>query len=188
MLNMDDMTNRSREYLSRAGLRSYEIVRLDQIGYCSAPASKGHHLAVPGGLMVHSMNVADNLVRLLRGGVSDLPERSAYRIAMLHDLVKCFCYRAHSAGSALYDYVQPPYPGHGVASVMICNDLDLRLTPEEASAITWHMGAFGLSERQLKEYHSAVKRFPEAVILTHAADHLASALEEKEVSCDKLDA
>ena len=188
MFNMEEVKNRAWEYMSRAGLRNYEIVLLDQIGYSSAPASKGHHLAVPGGLMVHSMNVADNLVRLLRGGVSRLSERSVYRIAMLHDVVKCYCYKARSEGASAFDYVQPPYPGHGVASVMICNDLDLRLTPEEASAITWHMGAFGLSERQLKEYHSAVKRFPEAVILTHAADHLASAQEEKEVFCDRLDA
>lgn len=180
MFNMDEVKNRAWEYMSRAGLRNYEIVLLDQLGYSSAPASKGHHLAVPGGLMVHSMNVADNLVRLMRGGVSGLTERSAYRIAMLHDLVKCYCYKARSEGASAYDYVQPPYPGHGVASVMICNDLGLRLTPEEASAITWHMGAFGLSDRELKEYNAAVKRFPEAVILTHAADHIASINEEKE--------
>ena len=135
--------------------------------------------------MVHSMNVADNLVRLLRGGVSRLSERSVYRIAMLHDVVKCYCYKARSEGASAFDYVQPPYPGHGVASVMICNDLDLRLTPEEASAITWHMGAFGLSDRELKEYHAAIERFPETIILTHAADHLASVIEEKEVSCER---
>ena len=185
MFNMDEVKNRAWEYMSRAGLRNYEIVLLDQIGYSSAPASKGHHLAVPGGLMVHSMNVADNLVRLLRGGVSRLSERSVYRIAMLHDVVKCYCYKARSEGASAFDYVQPPYPGHGVASVMICNDLELRLTPEEASAISWHMGAFGLSDRELKEYHAAIERFPETIILTHAADHLASVIEEKEVSCER---
>lgn len=160
-----------RGYLRGAALSDNIISRLIGLGYLAAPASKGHHLAVEGGLVEHSINVVDRLLEL--GAFQD--EESAYRVGMLHDLVKCCCYEKDGDG---YKYVQPPYPGHGVASVMIANELGITLTPVETAAITWHMGAFGLDERRLKEYHAAIRRFPRAIILTHAADHLASAIEE----------
>ena len=158
-------------YLHNAALSDRMIGRLRDLGYFAAPASKGHHLAIEGGLVEHSINVVDRLLEL---GVFR-NEESAYRVGMLHDLVKCKCYEKDGDG---YKYVQPPYPGHGVASVMIAAELGISLTPEETAAITWHMGAFGLGERELKEYHAAIRRFPRAIILTHAADHLASAMEE----------
>ena len=159
------------EYLFNAALTDRIVGRLRDLGYFAAPASKGHHLAIEGGLVEHSINVVD---RLLEFGAFRY-EESAYRVGMLHDLVKCKCYEKDGDG---YKYVQPPYPGHGVASVMIAAELGISLTPEETAAITWHMGAFGLGERELKEYHAAIRRFPRAIILTHAADHLASAMEE----------
>lgn len=144
---------------------------LVDIGYLEAPASKGHHLAEPGGLVKHSMLVADHLIET--GAVSDV---SAYRIGMYHDLVKCLCYKA--VGDGKYEYTQPPYPGHGVASVLIAEDIGIRLTAIERAAIVWHMGAFGLDERQMKEYKAALLKWPVPLIFTHAADHLASIQEE----------
>ena len=166
------------DYLQAACLTANAIRRLRDIGYFEAPASARHHLAHAGGLAEHSVNVADLMLEL---GAFREPE-SAYRVGMLHDLVKCKCYRPTATttfGRAFgWEYVQPPYPGHGVASVMIAHELGISLTPEETAAIAWHMGAFGLGERELKEYHAAIRRFPRAIILTHAADHLASALED----------
>ena len=161
------------DYLQAACLSANVIGRLREIGYFEAPASKGHHLNYEGGLCEHSINVVDRMLEL---GAFEA-EESAYRVGMLHDLVKCKCYKLDVYSG--YEYVQPPYPGHGVASVMIAHELGISLTPEETAAITWHMGAFRLNERELKEYRAAVSRFPRAIILTHAADHLASALEGK---------
>lgn len=166
------LRNRALMYLDNAGLVSYQTDKLEEFGYFEAPASKGHHLACPGGLIRHSMNVVDHLLSLQV--FSDI--ETAYRVGMLHDLVKCMCYRAKEDGT--YEYVQQPYPGHGVASVMIAQELTVSLNPLEVACITWHMGAFGFGERELKEYHAAIRRFPREIILTHAADHLASALEE----------
>ena len=162
------------DYLQAAGLSANVIGRMREIGYFEAPASKGHHLAHEGGLCEHSVNVVRQLIYLDAFGEA---EESAYRVGMLHDLVKCKCYRRVFCSG--YEYVQPPYPGHGVASVMIAHELGVSLTPEETAAITWHMGSFRLNERELKEYRAAVSRFPRAIILTHAADHLSSALEGK---------
>ena len=160
------------DYLLSAGLSGKAIEKLRGIGYFDAPASKGHHLACEGGLCEHSINVV-KMMRELDVFDDDI---SNCRVGMLHDLIKSKCYRKKDDGT--YEYVQPPYPGHGVASVMIAHELLISLTPEEMAAITWHMGAFGLNERELNEYHAAIRRFPRAIILTHAADHLASALEE----------
>ena len=160
------------DYLFKAGLDEGQVDRLNDIGYLKAPASKGHHLACSGGLAIHSLNVVDQLLALK---VFE-KEETAYTVGMLHDLVKCKCYREKDDGT--YEYVQPPYPGHGVASVMIAQELTIGLNALEVAAITWHMGAFGLGERELKEYHAAIRRFPREIILTHAADHLASVIEE----------
>ena len=144
---------------------------LKEIGYLDAPASKGHHLAVAGGLAEHSVHVTNILLE-----TRAVPEVSAYRIGMYHDLVKCLCYKA--VGDGKYEYVQPPYPGHGAASAMIADDIGIQLNPVERAAIVWHMGAFGLYGRQMDEYKAALRKWPAPIIFTHAADHLASIQEE----------
>ena len=162
------------EFFDKALIGGKLLAKLRAIGYFEAPASKGHHLAVPGGLFAHSKNVAKLMAKLLHACSN---EASSYRVGLLHDLVKCYCYK--QVGNDRYEYVQPPYPGHGVASVMIAHELGFDLTPEETAAIAWHIGAFGLDDRRLKEYDAACRRFPREVILTHAADHLASKLESE---------
>ena len=146
---------------------------LKEIGYLDAPASKGHHLAVAGGLAEHSVHVTNILLE-----TRAVPAVSAYRIGMCHDLVKCLCYKA--VGDGKYEYTQPPYPGHGIASAMIAADLGIKLEPLERAAIVWHMGAFGLDERQMDEYKAALRKWPVPIIFTHAADHLASIQEEED--------
>lgn len=162
-----------RVYWSKTNQPAATFDALIKMGYLEAPASKGHHLAEPGGLAIHSIRVAE----LLRE-TKAVSEESACRIGMYHDLVKCQCYRA--VGDGKYEYVQPPYPGHGIASAMIAADIGIELTPAERAAIVWHMGAFGLDERQMKEYKAALHQWPIPLIFTHAADHLASILEEQE--------
>lgn len=182
-INLADNRSRARQQLIYAGIPVSIVNDLDDIGYFKAPASKGHHLAVPGGLALHSMNVAEELSLIASQIKPHIQVESLYRIGLLHDLVKCYCYRVaghDGLGNEIYEYVQPPYPGHGTASAMICSNLGIRLTPEEQAAIVWHMGAFGLSEKELKEYRASIKRYPEIILLTHAADHIASIKEEEE--------
>lgn len=164
---------RINEYLKRTEQTLSTFEGLKRIGFFEAPASKGHHLAVAGGLAEHSIHVTDNLLE-----TRAVPEVSAYRIGMYHDLVKCLCYKA--VGEGKYEYTQPPYPGHGVASAMIAADIGIRLEPFERAAIVWHMGVFGLDERQMAEYKAALRKWPVPIIFTHAADHLASIQEEEE--------
>ena len=161
------------QYLERTDQSPTVFEALKEIGYFDAPASKGHHLAVTGGLAEHSVHVTDNLL-----ATRAVPDVSAYRIGMYHDLVKCLCYEA--VGNGRYEYTQPPYPGHGIASAMIAADIGIQLAQFERAAIVWHMGAFGLNDRQMEEYKAALSKWPVPIIFTHASDHLASVMEENE--------
>ena len=169
MIDLD----RLKLYWARTNQTTATFEALVKIGYFNAPASKGHHLARTGGLAEHSWHVTNILL-----GMKAVPDESAYRIGMYHDLVKCLCYKAVEGGG--FEYVQPPYPGHGVASALLAADMGIELRPLERAAIVWHMGAFGLTDRQMNEYRAALKKWPDAIILTHAADHLASMMEEAE--------
>ena len=163
---------RINEYWKRTDQPLSVFEALKEIGYFDAPASKGHHLAVAGGLAKHSMRVTEILLE-----THAVSEVSAYRIGMYHDLVKCLCYKA--VGDGKYEYVQPPYPGHGAASAMIAADIGIQLNPVERAAIVWHMGAFGIhDDRQMEEYKAALRKWPIPIIFTHASDHLASIQEE----------
>lgn len=152
---------------------------LKRMGYFTAPASKGHHMAVKGGLVQHSINVTKRLVRLSDAiGSTWSRDESPYLVGMLHDLVKCQCYKLNPDGQT-YSYVQPKWPGHGVASVMIATvELGIQLNPDEAAAIIHHMGAFGLTGRALDEFDSALDAFPGPIIATHTADWSAARLDE----------
>lgn len=63
--------------------------------------------------------------------------------------------------------------------MMVTSELQVSLYPEEALAIRWHMGAFGLAGDELKEYDWALKAFPALLIATHTADMLAANVDER---------
>ena len=166
----------ARAYLVNAKLTSKQIKKLEEMGYFTAPAAMRHHLNRPQGLIEHSINVTNKIL-----GLKVFENRaSAFRVGMLHDVVKCLCYYGHEKKDGTgwtYSYTQPPYPGHGVASALILADLGIDLTPEERAAVVWHMGVYKLDEDQLEEYRAAKTRFPRAVLLTHVADDLSSVYE-----------
>lgn len=170
----------------KAMLDSYTVDRLDKIGYFTAPASKGHHLARPGGLLEHSVNVTRWLERLTEAGVVRWKEpESPYRIGMLHDLVKCKCYaedptQTVADGEAVkFVYKNSEWPGHGAASALIAmSEIGVHLSPVECACIVHHMGAFGLDAKQLKEYDAALDVYPREIIATHTTDILAARVDE----------
>ena len=181
---MNDYEKKARMFLDRAEVSEYAVDRLANIGYFKAPASRYHHLAEPGGLMRHSVNVTKWLIKLTNAGVVSWGHNSSlYRIGMLHDLVKCKCYAVDPLCSRYepirYVYRQSGYVGHGVASALIAMSvIGVSLLPVECACIVHHMGAFRLDEWQLKEYNAALDQFPCELIATHMADMLASRVDE----------
>ena len=132
MSDDEEIVCQARKYLDLAlggNARMYES-GLAAIGYFDAPASSGRHLAVRGGLVRHSLNVTRRLVALTGAwGVCWPRPESPYLVGMLHDLVKCRCYKPVTGpaqiGPQKYEYTQPEYPGHGTCSVAIAAELGI---------------------------------------------------------------
>ncbi len=157
--------------------------KLVGIGYYTAPASRGHHLAECGGLVKHCVNVTDRLKWVSEDWSVPWPRQaSPYLVGMLHDLVKCRCYRAVEGAGPAWEYVQPEYHGHGACSVAIAAELGIQLMREEIAAIMFHMGPWGVGkEYSESEFRAAMRVFAPFIIATHTADWYAAEVDEREV-------
>lgn len=143
---------------------------LEEQGFYTAPASKGHHGAEPGALFAHSFQVAYELVNLTeRLELKWERPESPYIVGMLHDFCK------------LDDYIigqeeikwnkERLYSGHGDKSlIMLMGHIDL--TEEEKMCIRYHMGAF-TDSKEWEFYSRAVREYPN-VLYTHTADMIAA--------------
>lgn len=186
-----DISNKERflaicENIKRDGME--DLVKwLEKSDFFTAPASRMYHGDYEGGLVEHSLNVYDELKRLLRV----YPEISADEetiaiISLFHDLCKVNFYgtekrnRKNSEGKwESYDSYTVKeklrFGGHGSKSMFIAQTF-IKLTPEEAIAINCHMGAWDGN----KDVGNAYAQFPLAWLL-HVADESATyVLESKE--------
>lgn len=164
---------------------------LKKSDFFTAPASSRFHLAEESGLVRHSLNVYFRLKELVENEAKPWAEKigdeSVAICGLLHDVCKISTYKIDYRNQKQADgsWAQVPYYtidealpyGHGEKSVYIINGF-MRLTREEAIAINWHMGSF--DERNShggKVMAAAYEKYPLAV-LTHAADLMASYLDE----------
>ena len=116
--------------------------------FYTAPASAANHLACGSGLLVHSLNVRNNLDLLnhrLNLGFSD---ETVSVCGLLHDLTKVNFYipiqkrRINTETGKWETYNGYAYDdrfpfGHGEKSVWYITQF-MKLTDEEAQAINWH--------------------------------------------------
>lgn len=160
---------------------------LEKSDFFTAPASARFHSAFPGGLLIHSLNVYKELVRVLDAfpeAAEKVDEESIIIASLFHDLCKANFYsvekrnRKNAEGKwESYDYYTHDekfkYGGHGAKSVFILQSF-IKLKAVEAIAIQNHMGAFE------NEYVGDVySEYPFAWSL-HIADEAASWLDEKD--------
>jgi len=135
----------------------------NETDFFTAPASSKNHLAQPGGLVTHSLNVWRRLreitVRDLTGRyapgvchISEAEEETVAILGLLHDVCKAGVYhqetkrRKNQETGKWEDYLgytfRDPFPlGHGEKSLFLITR-HMALTEEEALAIRWHMGAY----------------------------------------------
>lgn len=169
-------------FIMASGITPSQTNRLKEIGYFGQPASRNHHLSCYGGLAEHSANVTRRLLDLT--GTLDVKwprEESPYLVGLLHDLVKCRCYRLKEEvdGKPVWEYIQPSYPGHGVCSAAIAAELGINLLRDEIVAITYHMGTYGVGrEYTAEEFENAIKWHGPQVIATCCADWYAAKVDE----------
>lgn len=148
-------------------------------GFFSAPASTKYHSSVPGGLVVHSIAVADALTGLTeRLGLKWERSCSPHLIGLFHDLCKIDQYKkAESFGLECFTTV-PNYEycddqlikGHGDKSIMLLSQF-VTLTMEEILCIRYHMGTY--VKEDWDGFDRAITRYPN-VLYTHTADMVAS--------------
>lgn len=167
--------------------------------FYKAPASTKYHLAAPGGLLQHSLNVLDALRGLLSwrsdgmweyraaGKVVDtIPDDSVIMMALLHDICKTHFYGTSTRNVKVNGrWEQQPFYtvndmmplGHGPKSAMIVKQYTT-LTSQELYAIWHHMGMNGNYEND-NAVGKSVEMYP-AVLALQTADMMASRFMEGE--------
>ncbi|MGI5888503.1 MAG: hydrolase [Oscillospiraceae bacterium] len=161
---------------------------MDRTDFFVAPASSRYHLACREGLVMHSLNVYDAMKARNDRDPQPENEESLTLVSLLHDLCKAEFYRESTRNrknektgqwEKVPCYViEDKFPyGHGEKSVYLIERF-VRLKPQEAIAIRWHMGGFDDSARGGGSAVSqAFERYPLAVKL-HLADIEATYLME----------
>lgn len=170
------------KYIFREGADGF-INWLESTDFFTAPASTRYHGSYQGGLCQHSINVFEQLIRLLKTykEIKTTGETAAI-IALLHDVCKADCYKTEMRNTKQNGaWIQVPYytfqedfcyGNHGGKSVYLIGKY-MRLTDEEAVAIQCHMG----NEDGKYTVSNAYEQNPLAWLL-HVADEAATYLDE----------
>ena len=157
---------------------------LEESDFYTCPASSKYHLSCEGGLLKHSLNVYDELKRLLTAYPEiKVSEESIMIASLFHDLCKVNCYRtemrnrknASGEWEKYAAYIRNEefhFGGHGSKSVYILQKY-IRLTDEEAVAINCHMSCWDGNTTVGESY----AQFPFAWLL-HVADESATYIAE----------
>lgn len=165
-----------KKYIKRRGadkLLSYLVNN----GFLEAPASTKYHGSYEGGLVEHSVNVMNRLMR--REILRDYTKETLAIAGLLHDVCKLDNYiKQETDGKETYEYNKNAFPaGHGEKSIFIIQRF-MNLTDEEILAIRWHMGAFDDAVRGgSRDINAAYKRSKLAVYL-NLADMAATYIDE----------
>lgn len=162
---------------------------LEATDFFTAPASTKYHLSTPGGLVLHSINVAEGAAAMCHWyGMEELAT-SAAMCGLVHDICKVGIYTPTTRRVRGEDRMWKTVPayehddtlplGHGEKSVFLAERHGLQLSDEEAAAIRWHMGPYR-DRDAVREMSEAFQRFPLAAIL-HNADMAATYIIERGV-------
>lgn len=162
---VDSLTNSidKQEYIKKSLHRS---------NFYTAPASAKYHGSFEGGLVYHSLNVAESLLELtVRLNLVWGRKESPLIIGLFHDLCKTDEYVIADTGGYKWSEVQL-FNGHGAKSLHLLQLLGIELTEEEMACIRYHMGAF-TEKDEWKYYSNAIHQYPN-VLATHTADMMAA--------------
>lgn len=129
------------------------LAALEDMGYFTAPASSNHHLAKPGGLLEHSINVLGVLFKLTDILATGASRESIIIVALFHDLGKANYYNKPNyieniLKSGLQSTAKPYETNkesfgipHEVSSLHILSSY-IDLTEDETHAILYHNGLY----------------------------------------------
>lgn len=185
MSRKDEFIDLYSKYIKRQGA-SELLSWLESSDFFTAPASTRFHGNYEGGLCEHSVNVWEELIRLLKAYPEvKVSAESAAIVSLLHDLCKIGCYKQELRNTKVNGvWVQRPvyifeedfcYGGHGSKSVYLVQRY-MNLTEAEAVAINCHMGFSDRSSGD-RSLGTAYEEYPLAWLL-HVADESATFIRE----------
>lgn len=184
-----------KETIQRDGIENLMEWLENETNFFTSPASTRYHGSYEGGLVEHSLNVFNQMLfeldTVVGKGWEDLyPMESVAVVALFHDLCKVGQYREtekwrkNSDGEwesyLAYEYDPEQLTmGHGAKSNFFLQRF-IQLTPVEAQAIFWHMGAYDISPyANLNGCGAAFETNPLAFLI-HRADMAATYVVENE--------
>ena len=160
------------------------ITWLESTDFYTAPASSIYHEHFKGGLLLHTLKVYNEVIDLLHvDKFKDVDVVSASLIALVHDWCKIGMYEQYmknvkddKTGQWNQEVAYKRNPkglplGHGTYSMFLAEKF-VKLTPEEACAINYHMGHWYISEAEVDDLQRANESFP-LVHLLQFADQLS---------------
>lgn len=173
---------------------------LETTDFFEAPASTRYHLNRAQGLIEHSIHVYERLREIYihekdrdhrsQITLTDQEEEKIAICGLFHDLCKAQFYKKAMKNvkneqtgkweKQPYYQIEDQFPyGHGEKSVYLLERF-IRLKPDEAVAIRWHMGGFDDSVKGgSMALSNAFEKYQLAVML-HIADMQATYFDEKE--------
>lgn len=161
------------------------LVWLKSSDFYSCPASTKYHDAFTGGLLEHSLNVYDELCRLLKAYPEiEVEEDTVILCSLMHDLCKVNFYTVEKRNRKNEDGRWESYDafaikekfcygGHGSKSVFILQNY-IKLKPVEAVAINCHMSSWDDN----KYVGNVYEQWPFAWLL-HVADEAATYIKSR---------
>jgi 23S rRNA maturation-related 3'-5' exoribonuclease YhaM len=174
------------KYIELCNKRKKQVTKLltylDGCGLQQAPASSVYHLNKEGGLVEHSINVCETLLKLREVIAPDVSVESCVITALFHDCHKVCdpfgnsCYlpnmiKGKTKDEPLVISSKKPYvkndrilPIIGAYQSVIIVSKFVNLTPEEMQAIALHDGQYVYANKEF-----AQKEFP-LTLLLHYAD------------------
>lgn len=174
------------------------ISYMEDNGFFESPCSTSHHLAKPGGLAEHSLNVYDMMLAISR--LYPISIDSIIICSLLHDLGKMGQFGKPGyvpnmlKGRATKENPNPvPYQSekkpfeantdllfvdHEVRSIAIASRF-IDLTEEEQQAILWHNGLYGPFRYEIQGKETPL------YMMLHFADMWASRVVEREDAQDE---
>lgn len=161
---------------------------LQSSDFLSAPASTKYHGSYEGGLVEHSLNVYDCLVKEIESaGLTDTyTDETVAIVSLLHDICKANFYKKTSRNikengqwvtKEVFE-IDEKFPcGHGEKSVIILQNF-IHLDAEEIFAIRAHMGGWDDSVKGGAFFIGKIFEKSKLALLLHLADIKATYLME----------
>lgn len=147
----DQFVNTVHNEIHRDGIEKL-LSWLETTDFYTAPASAKYHSCFPGGLCLHSLNVHKRIITKVSAG-DGIDRESLAIVSLFHDLCKANFYKQdlRNTKDERGQWIKVPYYtfddqfplGHGEKSLFLIQR-HIELTNDEALAVRWHMGNFGL--------------------------------------------